>query len=62
MQATAVTLRLRTLAQLLQARGFVQKSVDMTPAAVTSRLRTMAALSEMCARLGKAKLVTSSIR
>lgn len=50
------------LAELLQARGFVPKGIGMSPTAVTARLRAMAALSDMCARLGKAKLVGPVVR
>jgi len=57
MSPGAVSARLRMVAELLSTRGFVQKGVDMSAAAVTLRLRTMAALSDMCARLGRATLV-----
>jgi hypothetical protein len=57
MSPEAVSARLREVADLLDARGFVHKGVEMSAAAVTQRLRTMAALSDMCARLGKAALV-----
>jgi hypothetical protein len=56
MSPGAVSARLRTVAELLSARGFVQKGVDMSTAAVTLRLRTLATLSDMCARLGRASL------
>lgn len=48
-----VTFRLRELARLLDARGFVTKGVDMSSAAVTARLRMLGALSDMCRRLVK---------
>jgi hypothetical protein len=48
----AITARLRELARLLSARGFVSKDVDMSAAAITARVRTMASLSDMCRRLG----------
>jgi hypothetical protein len=48
----AITARLRELARLLAARGFVSKDVDMSAAAITARVRTMASLSDMCRRLG----------
>jgi hypothetical protein len=51
MGATAVTARLREMARRLEARGFVEKGVDMSAAAVTGRLRVMASLSDMCRRL-----------
>jgi hypothetical protein len=57
MRPGAVSARLRTVAELLSARGFVPKGVDMSAAAVTLRLRTLATLSDMCARLGRATLV-----
>ncbi len=57
MSPGAVSERLRTVAELLRARGFVQKGVDMSAAAVTLRLRTLATLSDMCARLGRATLL-----
>jgi hypothetical protein len=56
MSAAAVTNRLRTMARLLEERGFVRKGVDMSPAAVAGRLRDMAELSAMCLRLGQARL------
>jgi hypothetical protein len=61
MSPKAVTARLREVAQLLDERGFVQKGVDMSAAAITLRLRTMATLSDMCARLGKASLVGGDV-
>lgn len=60
MSPGAVSARLQMVAALLSARGFVQKGVDMSPAAVTLRLRTLATLSDMCARLGRATLVVPS--
>lgn len=54
MRRDAVTARLCAVAFLLEERGFVDKGVDMSPAAVTSRLQSMAALSSMCLRLGTA--------
>jgi len=51
MDAQAVTARLREVARLLAARGFVKKGIDMSPAAVTARLRTLGALCDMCRRL-----------
>jgi hypothetical protein len=39
------------MAARLDARGFVTKGVDMTPAAVTARLVTPGALSDMGRRL-----------
>jgi hypothetical protein len=60
MRPDAVTARLRTVAELLSMRGFVQKGVDMSAAAVTLRLRTLATLSDMCARLVRATLVEPS--
>lgn len=57
MRAQAVTSRLREVARLLADRGFVDKSVDMSSAAVTDRLKTMSALSSMCLRLQRAKIV-----
>jgi hypothetical protein len=57
MSPAAVTARLETVSRLLLARGFVRKGVDMSPAAVTGRLRVMAALSSMCLRLRKARIV-----
>lgn len=57
MRAPAVTTRLREAARLLAERGFVDKGVDMSRAAVTSRLKTMSALSSMCLRLQKAKIL-----
>jgi len=56
MSPAAVSARLRRVADLLDERGFLRKGVDMSAAAVTLRLRTMAALSDMCARLGRATL------
>jgi hypothetical protein len=47
---------------LLGQRGFVDKGVDMSVAAVTLRLRTMAALSSMCQRLTKATVVNGEVR
>jgi hypothetical protein len=52
----AVSARLRTVARLLEERGFTSKGVDMSRTAVTSRLQSMAALSSMCVRLGKATI------
>jgi hypothetical protein len=52
MEAEAVTARLRTIGLLLEARGFVAKGVDMSPAAVTRRLAAQGALSDMCRALG----------
>jgi hypothetical protein len=57
MSREGVSARLRKVAELLAARGFVPKGTDMGAAAVTRRLQTMAALSDMCARLGRAILV-----
>lgn len=56
MSPGAVTARLRSVAVQLAQKGFVAKTVDMSPSAVTARLRTMAALSDMCIRLGKARI------
>ncbi len=58
MRAQAITSRLREAARLLAERGFVEKGVDMSRAAVTDRLKTMSALSSMCLRLQKAKIVS----
>jgi hypothetical protein len=44
------------VARLLDERGFLNKGVDMSRAAVTLRLQSMAALSTMCLRLGKATI------
>jgi hypothetical protein len=52
MSARAVTARLRRVAALLADRGFVSKGVAMDVASVRARLRVMAALSDMCRRLG----------
>lgn len=57
MSPPAVSARLREVAVLLEARGFVRKGVDMCAAAVTARLQTMATLSDMCVRLGRATLL-----
>ncbi len=54
MSRKAVSARLHRLSDLFNQRGLVRKGVDMSPGAVISRLRSMAALSDMCARLGKA--------
>ena len=59
MSSHAVTARLREAAGMLEARGFVDKGIDMSPEAVTRRLQCMAALSEMCLRLGRATFVRS---
>lgn len=56
MSPRAVTARLRSVAVQLAERGFVAKTVDMSPGAVTDRLRIMATLSDMCIRLGKARI------
>jgi hypothetical protein len=58
MSPKAVSARLRTVARLLEERGFTNKGVNMSRTAVTSRLQSMAALSSMCARLGKATIAT----
>ena len=55
MSREAVSARLRTMARLLEERGFTCKGVDMSRTAVTLRLQTMAALSTMCLRLGKSR-------
>jgi division protein CdvB (Snf7/Vps24/ESCRT-III family) len=60
MSREAVTARLRTMARMLEERGFVSKGVDMSRAAVTLRLQTMAALSDLCLRLGRATVVERS--
>ena len=52
----AVSARLRDLARLLDERGFLNKGIDMSRTAVTFRLQSMAALSNMCLRLGKATI------
>ncbi len=57
MSPRAVSDRLRTVARLLATRGLVDKGVDMSPAAVTGRLQAMAALSSMCLRLRRARIV-----
>jgi hypothetical protein len=51
MGAGPVTSRLREMARLLEGRGFVTKSMNMSAAAVTQRLRAMGSLSDMCRRL-----------
>jgi hypothetical protein len=56
MRPQAITERLRTAARLLAERGFVDKGVDMSRAAVTGRLKTVSALSSMCLRLQKARI------
>jgi hypothetical protein len=58
MSAQAITDRLRQSARLLEERGFVNKGVDMSRAAVTRRLQSMAALSAMCLRLRRATIVS----
>jgi hypothetical protein len=40
------------MSRQFHARGFIAKGVDLSSAAVTARLRTLAALSDMCRRLG----------
>jgi UDP-N-acetylmuramate-alanine ligase len=50
------------VARLLEERGFAIKGVDMSRTAVTSRLQSMAALSSMCARLGKATVASGGLR
>jgi hypothetical protein len=62
MRPEAITARLRTVARLLAERGFVDKGVDMSCAAVTGRLKTMSALSSMCSRLQQAKIVLTEHR
>jgi hypothetical protein len=62
MSREAIGARLRAVARLLGQRGFVDKGVDMSVAAVTMRLRTMAALSSMCRRLTKATVVNGEMR
>ena len=59
MSRDAISARLRTVARLLEERGFTRKGVDMSPAAVTLRLQSMAALSTMCLRLGRATIASS---
>ena len=49
--SSAVTARLQEVSRLLSERGFINKQVDMSAAALTARLRTMASLSDMCRRL-----------
>jgi hypothetical protein len=51
MSPAGVTERLRRMAELLHARGFVTKGVDMSARAVSERLRTAGALSDLCRRL-----------
>ena len=58
MSPECISTRLRTVARLLEERGFASKGVDMSRTAVTSRLQSMAALSSMCVRLGKATIAT----
>jgi ActR/RegA family two-component response regulator len=58
MSREAISARLRTLARLLEERGFSAKGVDMSRTAVTLRLQSMAALSTMCLRLGKATIAS----
>jgi len=62
MSPRAVSTRLRSVARLLEERGFAIKGVDMSRTAVTSRLQSMAALSSMCARLGKATVASGGLR
>jgi hypothetical protein len=62
MSPESVSTRLRTVARLLEERGFTSKGVDMSRTAVTSRLQSMAALSSMCVRLGKATIASSGLR
>ncbi len=59
MRAQAITSRLREAARLLAERGFVDKGIDMSRAAVTDRLKTMSALSSMCLRLQHARILPS---
>ena len=51
MSAAGVTQRLQRMAELLRARGFVAKGVDMSARAVSERLRIAGALSDLCRRL-----------
>lgn len=51
----AVTLRLQLMSKLSRERGFVNKGVDMSLAAVAARLRSMNALSRLCALLGRSQ-------
>jgi hypothetical protein len=51
MSPAGVTERLRRMAELLRARGFITKGVDMSARAVSERLRTAGALSDLCRRL-----------
>jgi hypothetical protein len=60
MRPQAVTARLQTISRLLAERGFVDKGVDMSSVAVTQRLKSMAALSSLCLRLQKAKVVLTA--
>ena len=53
LDAANVTERLRQMARLLEARGFVPKGVDMSAPAVTDRLRTLSALADVCGRLAR---------
>ena len=62
MSPRAVSTRLRAVARLLEERGFTSKGVDMSRTAITSRLQSMAALSSMCAHLGKATIASSGPR
>ncbi len=62
MSRTAVTARLRQVGDLLANRGLVDKTTDMSAAAVTDRLRTLGALSDMCRRLGTAGKTLKNIR
>jgi hypothetical protein len=62
MSRDAISARLRTMARLLEERGFTSKGVDMSRSAVTYRLQSMAALSTMCLRLGKAKIKVREVR
>jgi len=60
MRDGALTSRLREVAHLLAERGFVDKGIDMSPATVTYRLKTMSALSSMCLRLQRARIIPSA--
>ena len=51
MRPATIAARLRELARQSDARGFIDKGVDMSARAVTARLRTLGALADMCQRL-----------
>ncbi|MCG8556116.1 MAG: hypothetical protein MJD61_12650 [Proteobacteria bacterium] len=53
MTAEAVRARIRRVGMLLSERGYAQKGVDMSEAAVAGRLRMTAALTSLCSRLAQ---------